>query len=125
MVTYDAIATKDDKQFKRACFYHIPKWLRREVADDCKEAFAEAYAAELCDIKKPNAAKRAANLVMMKAAREHGMTDWREWQKLKTSEQPVKRGYAASPYVKPVKQNYHGPSILEMAEQQRKKQSRG
>jgi len=121
MITYDEVATNEDRRFKRACFAHIPKWLREEVVEQCKEAFQAAYANETCQIKRDNAAKRAANFIMLKVATEYGMTNWREWHQQKQRELPVKIGHANSPYLKPRTSNYQGPSILEMAEQQRKR----
>ena len=123
-ISYDSIATKDDRLFKRVCFAYIPKWRRPELVLECREKFAEAYHREPCDIKKPNAARRAANYLMLKEAVEYGMTNWREWQTRRQPESPVISGYASSPYMKPKQHNYTGPSILELADQQRKEQRR-
>lgn len=124
MVSYDDIATKDDKKFKRACFSYIPKWRRPELGQECKERFQEVYAKEPCEIKKANLARRAVNFMMLKEAMEYGMTNWREWQELRRPENPIKQQHASSPYLKPRTSTYNGPSILEMAEKQRR-ESRG
>lgn len=119
-ISYDAIATKDDRQFKRVCFSYIPKWRRASLAAECRQVFTDAYLREPDDRKKENVARRAVNFYMLKEAVEYGMTNWRESQKRMSYQPQASSCLATSPYLKPVQNRYSGPSIIEMAEQQRR-----
>ena len=119
-ISYDVIATKDDRLFKRVCFSYIPKWRRSALVAECRQLFVDSYLNEHDERKKENVARRAVNFYMLKEAVEYGMTNWREWQTRRRPEQPRTPGYASTPYLKPRESHYRGPSILDMVEQQRK-----
>lgn len=120
MITYGQIALKDDKIFLGVA----RKVLRAEfdlVVDDARQAMQKAYSEESCNLKRINSARRAANLVILAALGEYGITNWRELG----DKQPVKRT------VKPVTDSgvtvkaskYTGKSILEMADERSNKKS--
>ncbi|WPH64004.1 hypothetical protein vBVpP1_01 [Vibrio phage vB_VpP_1] len=85
VMTYDRVATKDDTAFMNACRHLMP--MDYEVARaEADEAFKLAGTKTEKKMKKINAARRAANLVMLKWLKENGITDWRH----RDDEQPAR-----------------------------------
>lgn len=77
--TYSEIARKDDKEYIKTVRKILgPSF--QEVIKEAEIAFHEAADAQPSEIKKPNAARRAANLVYLRAIERAGVTQWRQWE---------------------------------------------
>lgn len=124
MITYKEIALKDDEDFIRVA----RKVLRDEFAitiDDAKEAMIKEYNSEPNDLHKNNAARKAANLVILSALKDFGVTNWRELIKVRTVDlhRIKSKVYidTNNPTGVNVKGRYTGKSILEMADEKKRK----
>ena len=125
MITYSSIALKDDKIFMSIA----RKVLRSDfdmVVDDASSAFQSAYHSESNSLHKANAARRAANLVILGALKEYGVTNWRELTD--NNKQPPSKRVPVKPVtnsgVKLKGKKWDGASILEMAEANKLKRSK-
>lgn len=120
MITYSSIALKDDK-----AFINIAKQVLRGGFDlaisDASEAFQSAYSSEPNKLKRVNAARRAANLVILEALKEFGVTNWRELIKDKNARPQRKVQNVTDSGVKPRAKKWEGLSIIEMAEKSKGK----
>ncbi len=77
MITYKSICNKDDKAFLKVA----RKVLRSDfdlAVDDARKAFQVACASESNPLHRVNAARKAANLEILKHLTEYGVTNWRE-----------------------------------------------
>jgi len=63
MISYRSIANRDDKKFHQRCRKELGAYLYKQIVSSASLAFQEAYKNEPNEIKKENAARRAANLV--------------------------------------------------------------
>lgn len=116
MISYSSIANKDDK-----AFLSVAKRVLRQDYDlaisDAREAFQVAYREESNKLHKVNAARRAANLVILDCLKQYGVTNWRKIDE----KEEVKKAYKPDgPVALPVsnrKKKWEGPSIIQMAEQ--------
>lgn len=112
-ITYSSIALKDDKEFISAA----KKALGSEfdlVVDDARKAMERAF--HECDnpLHKNNAARKAANLVILDAMKQFGVTSWRELKR----ERSVKQvNYQAKPPTPERKKKWEGKSIDQMIDE--------
>lgn len=122
MLTYNSIASKDDKKYLTVAKRVLGQSFM-EVSKDAEIAFHEAADAEPNELKKPNAARRAANLVYLAAMKECGVTNWREWQDNHKTTQDYKamsRPEYNAPATPARKKHWTGKSIVEVGDQKRK-----
>jgi hypothetical protein len=115
MITYNSVALKDDQLFigvaKRA--------LRGEfelVVHDARGAFQQAYSNEPNPLRKVNAARRAANLVILAALKGYGITNWRE---IVNKEPPARRKVVqtSDSGVSPRPKRWEGKTINQMIDE--------
>ena len=85
VMTYNRVATKDDQAFMNACRRLMPGDYEAARAE-ADEAFKLAGTNTEKRAKKINAARRAANLVMLDWLRANGITNWRDSE----DEQPAR-----------------------------------
>lgn len=113
MITYSSIALKDDKEFIKAA----KKILRGEfdlVINDARKAMERAHSECTNDLHKINSARRAANLVILDAIKQFGVTNWRELDQ----DKPIRQvNYEAKPPTPERKKKWEGKSILDMADE--------
>lgn len=70
MITYNEIATREDKHFISSARRTLGKRKFESLIPRARSAFREAYINEPNENKKENVARRAANLVYTKAIGE-------------------------------------------------------
>lgn len=90
-ITYKSVADASDRKF-----HCVAKRVLRDeynyYAELARKAFHEAYRSAQPN-KKVNDARRAANLVILAAMREYGITNWRD-----ENQKPVKREVVKSDF---------------------------
>lgn len=107
-MTYNEMATKDDKAF----LAHAKRVLRGDynfVMDDARKAFQSH--------SQPSKAKQAANLVILAALKEIGEEHWRK-PKEQVERRPLNQN--AMPPQRESKKKWEGKSILEMMDEKKK-----
>ena len=88
MISYNQIASRDDKKFHRIA----RKVLKNDygaAVDEANEAFEKAYKAGT-ENKRVNDARRAANLVVLRWLRDYGVTNWQSIDEPQIRRRPVK-----------------------------------
>lgn len=124
MITYKEISLKDDEDFIKVA-RNVLRNEFSDVIDDARDAMISTYNSEPNDLHKNNAARKAANLVILSALKEFGVTNWRELIKVRTVDlQRVKSQVntdPSNPTGVNVKGRYTGKSILEMADERKGK----
>ena len=113
MITYNSVALKDDK-----LFVNVARKVLGSMFDGCiaeaREAFQSAYNNESNELHRVNAARRAANLVILKSMMDYGVTNWREF--VNSDKKPKRKVIDTHDSgVKPRAKKWNGPSILDMA----------
>lgn len=103
MITYSDIATKDDKAFHRVARKALCNDYYAAV-EEASEAFKKAYKSS-CDNKRENAARREANLVIVRWLKEYGITNWKDENQKPTERRKVEKSNFASEKVKARKYN--------------------
>lgn len=78
MASYSEIATKEDKAMFKAAKV-ILRGGFDDVVKEAKQAFESAYSSCNSDLKRNNAARRAANQVILAAMRKKGVSNWKEF----------------------------------------------
>ncbi len=76
MITYNKIASREDKKFMRVA----RKVLKGDfvvAVDEASEAFQKAYAVGTVS-RRVNDARRAANLIVLRWMREFGISNWKD-----------------------------------------------
>lgn len=120
--TYSEIARKDDKQFVGVVKKILGQSFQ-EVTKEAEIAFHEAADAQPSEIKKPNAARRAANLVYLRAIERVGVTQWRQWEEDHKTKQDyvamARPEYDRPPETKSKGKYTGGFSIVENGDRQR------
>lgn len=107
MITYNSMATKDDKLF----LAHAKRVLRGDfnfVMDDARKAFQSH--------KQQSKAKQAANLVILAALKEIGEEHWRK-PKEQVERRPI--DYDAKPPTRQGGKKWEGKSILQMMDERK------
>ena len=96
---YRDITTRDDALYHKAAKAILGSDYAM-VAGDASDAFQRAIRCESCAIKRANVGRRAANLVVLRAIQERGVTNWRQFleqQKQNPAERYQKRAFEEPP----------------------------
>jgi hypothetical protein len=119
-IRYADICLKEDNEFIKAA-KRILGGDFDLVMNDASKAMKRAYFETECELKKVNAARQAANLVILKAMTDFGITNWREFlannKQMSDYKKHVPNEPINPPSYAPKKGGWTGKSIEQMMDE--------